>query len=60
MCGSPDAVSAEKVIAEKFAYIIRVVLEPLQVYFTDSVYGMLAVFVEFAEIDSEVAVVPVR
>ena len=59
-CGCPYPESAVEVIAVEFPYIARVILEPLEVDLPYTFYGMLVVFVELAEVDTEMAVVPVR
>ena len=56
---SPDSCAAEQIIAEKFAYITRVILEPLEVEFPDALDVVFAVLVELFEVNAEVAVLPV-
>ena len=60
MGSCPYTVSSEKIVAEQFADIIRVVLEPFEIDLADFLYRVLVVFVEFSEIDSEMTVMPVR
>ena len=50
----------EKVVAIKLTHIARIILEPFQIDLADTVYGMVAVLVVLAEIDAEMAVMPVR
>ena len=57
-CPHPDAV--EKVKAENFPHIHRVVLEPFEIEFLDPVQLVRHVFIVFGKVKLEVAVVPAR
>ena len=59
-CGRPDTEAAEKIIAEHFTCIGRIILEPFAVEFFDSMDFLLVTFLELCEIQLEMAVVPVR
>ena len=58
--GSPYPVTAEEVIAIQFPDIGRVILEPFQVDLAYSLDCMGFVLVEFAEIETEMTMVPIR
>ena len=57
--GSPDAGTAEQVIAEKLPYMRRVFLEPFEVEFAHSLDFMVIIFDELPEIQTEMAFMPV-
>jgi hypothetical protein len=58
-CCCPDTCTTEKIVAEYLTDVARVILEPLQVELSDALDVILSVLVEFLEVDSEVAVLPV-
>jgi hypothetical protein len=55
----PDSCPLEKIIAEKFPYVGRVFLEPLKVQLSDTLDSVLVVLIVLAEIQSEMAFMPV-
>jgi len=57
--GRPYSIPAEKVIAIHLTDIARVILMPFQVHLADSVDRMVIVLMIFAEIDGEMAMMPV-
>ena len=59
-CTGPYAITAEQIVAVKFPYIARVVLEPFEVDLSYALDGVVVILVEFSEIDAEMAVMPVR
>ena len=52
----PDAVAAEKVVAEHLPDIGRIIFEPLQVHFPEALQRMGFIGIEFVEIETEMDV----
>ena len=57
--GCPNAKAAEEIIAKDFAAVCWIVLEPLEIHFAHATDGMLFIFVILAEVELEVAVLPI-
>jgi hypothetical protein len=56
---SPDACTAEKVIAEHLSHIACIILEPFEVELSDSLDLVIAVFDELAKVYTEMTMLPI-